>query len=60
MRTSSARPTKRIRRSSWKAPIEKNAFEVPIKEKVDLLLGVNDAAMKAGANYINVNLIHGQ
>ena len=37
---------------SWNAPIEKNAFEVPIKEKVDLLLGVNDAAMKAGANYI--------
>jgi TldD protein len=37
---------------SWKAPIEKNAFEVPMKEKVDLLLGVNDAAMKAGANYI--------
>ena len=37
---------------SWKAPIEKNAFEVPIKEKVDLLLGVNSAAMKGGANYI--------
>ena len=38
---------------SWKAPIQKNAFEVPIKEKVDLLLGVNDAAMKNGANYVN-------
>lgn len=38
---------------SWKTPIEKNAFEVPIKEKVDLLLGVNDAAMKGGANYMN-------
>ncbi|HEY9048618.1 MAG TPA: TldD/PmbA family protein [Ohtaekwangia sp.] len=38
---------------SWKAPIEKNSFEVPIKEKVDLLLGVNDAAIKGGANYIN-------
>ncbi|MBS1682259.1 MAG: TldD/PmbA family protein [Bacteroidetes bacterium] len=38
---------------SWKAPIEKNAFEVPIKEKVDLLLSVNDAAMKAGADYVN-------
>lgn len=37
---------------SWKTPIQKNAFEVPVKEKVDLLLGVNDAAMKAGANYI--------
>lgn len=37
---------------SWKTPIEKNAFEVPIKDKVDLLLNVNDVAMKAGANYI--------
>lgn len=37
---------------SWKTPIEKNAFEVPIKEKVDLLLGVNSAAMEAGADYI--------
>lgn len=36
----------------WKAPIEKNSFEIPIKEKVDLLLSVNDAAMKGGANYI--------
>src|SRR6478735_6546803 len=33
--------------------IEKNAFEVPIKDKVDLLMAVNDAAMKNGANYIN-------
>jgi TldD protein len=37
----------------WKAPIEKNAFEVPMKEKVDLLLSVNDAALKGGANYAN-------
>ncbi len=46
-------PQKGYGEVSWKAPIEKNAFEVPIKEKVDLLLGVNDAAMKAGATYIN-------
>ena len=45
-------PQKGYGEVSWKAPIIKNAFEVPIKEKVDLLLGVNDAAMKAGANYI--------
>ncbi|GAB3495399.1 TldD/PmbA family protein [Spirosoma knui] len=38
---------------SWKAPIQKNAFEVPIKEKVDLLLGVNGAALKNGANFVN-------
>lgn len=46
-------PQKGYGEVSWKAPIEKNAFEVPIKEKVDLLLSVNDAALKAGANYIN-------
>lgn len=46
-------PQKGYGEVSWKAPIEKNAFEVPIKEKVDLLLGVNDAAMKGGADYIN-------
>ncbi len=38
---------------SWKAPIKQNAFEVPIKEKVDLLLSCNDAAMKNGANFVN-------
>ena len=40
-------------RSSWATPIEKNAMEVPIKDKVDLLLGVNAAAMQAGASFIN-------
>lgn len=38
---------------SWKTPIEKNGFEVPIKEKVDLLLAVNAAASKAGASFVN-------
>jgi TldD protein len=38
---------------SWKAPIERNAFDVPIKEKVDLLMTVNAAALKNGANYVN-------
>ena len=38
---------------SWKTPLEINAFEVPLKDKTDLLLSVNDAAMKAGANYVN-------
>src|SRR6478609_5618709 len=46
-------PQKGYGEVSWKAPIEKNAFEVPIKDKVDLLMAVNDAAMKNGANYIN-------
>jgi len=46
-------PQKGYGEVEWKAPIKKNAFEVPIKEKVDLLLGVNAAAMKNGANYVN-------
>ncbi|CAM3934624.1 TldD/PmbA family protein [Mucilaginibacter galii] len=46
-------PQKGYGEVSWKAPIERNAFEVPVKEKVDLLLSVNDAALKAGANYVN-------
>ena len=38
---------------TWRTPIKKNAFEVPISEKVDLLMAVNAAAMKNGANFIN-------
>lgn len=38
---------------SWKTPMEKNGFEIPIKEKTDLLLAVNEAALKGGANYVN-------
>ncbi|WP_090653440.1 TldD/PmbA family protein [Parafilimonas terrae] len=38
---------------SWKTPIEKNAFEVPVKDKVDLLLNVNSIAMQNGANFVN-------
>ncbi|WP_245778991.1 TldD/PmbA family protein, partial [Dokdonella immobilis] len=46
-------PTPGVGEVSWATPIVKNAMAVPIKEKVDLLLGVNAAAMKAGANYVN-------
>lgn len=38
---------------SWKAPIAVNTFEVPIKDKVDLLMQVNDTAMQNGANFVN-------
>jgi len=49
-------PQKGYGEVSWKGPIEKNAFEVPIKDKVDLLLAANNAAMKNGATYINNSL----
>lgn len=42
---------------SWKTPIVKSVFEVPIKEKVDLLLSVNGIAMQGGANFINSALL---
>jgi TldD protein len=38
---------------TWKTPIEVNAFTVPVKDKVDLLLSVNAAAMAGGANFVN-------
>nr|WP_067054905.1 TldD/PmbA family protein [Mucilaginibacter sp. L294] len=46
-------PQKGYGEVSWKTPIEKSAFEVPIKEKVDLLLGANAAAISGGANFVN-------
>ncbi|WP_022977287.1 TldD/PmbA family protein [Nevskia ramosa] len=46
-------PTKGLGEVSWATPIKKNAMEVPIKDKVELLLAVNNAALKAGADYIN-------
>jgi TldD protein len=49
-------PQKGFGEVSWKTPIEINAFEVPIADKVDLLLKVNSEAMKGGAKYISSNL----
>jgi TldD protein len=49
-------PVKGVGEVSWKAPIKKNAMEVPIKDKVDLLLSVNAAAVKAGADFVNSTL----
>ncbi len=41
---------------SWKTPIQKNAFEVPVSEKVDLLLSANAAAIENGASFVSSNL----
>src|ERR1700733_14997065 len=49
-------PQKGYGEISWKTPIEKNAFEVPIREKTELLLGVNAAAMKNGASFMDSSL----
>ncbi|UZR93931.1 TldD/PmbA family protein [Chondrinema litorale] len=49
-------PVKSYGEQSWKAPIKQNAFEVPIKDKADLLIEANTKAMEAGASFINSNL----
>ncbi|GAB1407626.1 TldD/PmbA family protein [Thermomonas brevis] len=46
-------PAKGVGEVAWKTPIRRNAMDVPIKDKVDLLLGVNAAAIKAGADFVN-------
>ncbi|MEO6455705.1 MAG: TldD/PmbA family protein [Ginsengibacter sp.] len=46
-------PQKGYGEVSWKAPIEKNAFEVPVKDKVELLLSANNIAMQNGANFVS-------
>ncbi len=49
-------PVKGVGEKSWATPIVRNPMQVPVKDKVDLLLAVNAAAMKAGASFISSNL----
>lgn len=46
-------PQKGYGEVSWKTPIVKNTFEVPISQKVDLLLSANAKALNNGANFVN-------
>jgi TldD protein len=46
-------PQKGFGEVSWKTSVQKNSFEIPVKEKTDLLLAVNGAAMSNGADFIN-------
>ncbi|MBQ4821689.1 TldD/PmbA family protein [Aquimarina sp. MMG016] len=46
-------PVKSHGEVSWKTPITKDFKDVPVSEKVDLLLSANAAALKNGANYVN-------
>ena len=40
----------------WATPIRRNGMEVSLQEKVDLLMRVNGAALKAGASFVNSSL----
>jgi TldD protein len=45
-------PVKGVGDVEWRTPIKKNALEVPVADKVDLLMEVNNTAMENGANFI--------
>ncbi|UTA69494.1 TldD/PmbA family protein [Emticicia sp. 21SJ11W-3] len=49
-------PQKGVGEVTWKTPIKKNAFEIPVQEKIDLLMKVNSEAMKNGAGFVTSNL----
>lgn len=41
---------------TWKTPLKKDFKDVPVSEKVDLLLSANAAAQENGASYVNSGL----
>ena len=41
---------------SWRTPIKQNAFEVPVAQKVELLLAANAKALDNGASFVNSSL----
>ncbi|HQS54515.1 MAG: TldD protein [Bacteroidetes bacterium 24-39-8] len=49
-------PQKGYGQVSWKTPVLQNAFDVPLKDKVDLLLQANDIALQSGVNFVNSSL----
>ncbi|QHV93775.1 TldD/PmbA family protein [Spirosoma endbachense] len=49
-------PQKGVGDVTWKTPITKNAFEIPVQQKIELLMKVNSEAMKNGAGFVTSNL----
>ncbi|MFZ7095637.1 TldD/PmbA family protein [Luteimonas dalianensis] len=49
-------PLRGVGEVAWQTPISRNAMEVPLEEKVALLLGVNAAATDAGADFVSSRL----
>jgi len=41
----------RIYNDYWETPVRKNPFDVPIEDKINLLLSINNRALELGANY---------
>jgi TldD protein len=46
-------PQRGLGEVAWRTPLRKNAFEIPISEKADLLLAASKAALDAGASFVN-------
>jgi TldD protein len=46
-------PQRGLGEVAWRTPIKKNAFDVPISEKADLLLAASKAALDGGASFVN-------
>jgi TldD protein len=44
-------PTPSLGEREWRTPLVKDAMAVPVKDKIDLLLSVNAAALQAGASF---------
>ena len=49
-------PTPALGEREWRTPLRKNAMAVPLKDKLDLLLSVNAAALQAGASFVGSQL----
>ena len=49
-------PQKGYGEVSWKTPIKQNSFEVPVAQKVELLLAANARATDNGASFVNSSL----
>ncbi|HET7460972.1 MAG TPA: TldD/PmbA family protein [Longimicrobium sp.] len=49
-------PVEVYRNATWRSPIQVEPFEVPVEEKVALLLAANDAAVKAGARFVTSSM----
>jgi TldD protein len=49
-------PQKGYGEVSWRTPIKQNAFEVPVAQKVELLLAANARATDNGASFVNSSL----
>ena len=49
-------PQKGVGEVTWKTPIQKNAFDIPVQQKVELLMKVNGEAVRNGAAFVTSNL----